>query len=232
MCRSRFCRHFAIYSRAERVKGRRVEVQTKCCCSKVCVWFFHGVSRFPWTHSSGGMTMASHGRKSLPAATQKTTPPSYRRRLGPSDCFLRFFDPFRSGVKLPDLQTLLASLSRPLLSISLQAPTQGISCASKKISWNSISPAFYIIHENWAAGFLAEPGARARTCPCVSRNFILHDRSGSNSNTVITFNAFSLPLRVNACCVFCWLIRATQISNLDLNATKYQIAATVSLINE
>lgn len=67
--------------------------------------------------------MASHGRKSLPAATQKTTPPSCQRRLGPSDCFLtrflRFFDPFRSGVKLPDLQTLSSSS----LSLSQSTPS-------------------------------------------------------------------------------------------------------------
>lgn len=71
------------------------------CVTSRYAFDFSIKSRFPWTHSSGKMTMASHGRKSLPA-TQKTTPPSYqhrrRRRLGPPDCFLRL--PFAFSILL------------------------------------------------------------------------------------------------------------------------------------
>lgn len=50
------------------------------------------------------------------------------------------------------------SLNSPCLSVNpfhSYRRKRGYS-ASQKISWNSISLTFYIIHENWASGFLAE----------------------------------------------------------------------------
>lgn len=143
------------------VRDKSRGADKKVCVTSRYAFDFSMKSRFPWTHSSGEMTMASHGRKSLPT-TQKTTSPSYqhrrRRRLAllivsyafPS--LSRSFSVWRSATW---------SSNSPRLSVNpfhSYRRKRGYS-ASQKISWNSISPTFYIIHENWASGFLAEPFA-------------------------------------------------------------------------
>lgn len=123
---------------------------------EVCVWFFHKVpvpmdalfrendngvprEKKPTSHAENYPSL-------LPASSSASSRPSW---LFPTRS-LRFLDPSRSDVQLPDLQTRLSV--NPFHSYRRKRGS-----ASQKISRNSISPTFYIIHENWASGFLAEP---------------------------------------------------------------------------
>lgn len=129
---------------------------------EVCVWFFHKVP-VPmdalFRENDNGVprekkpTSHAENYPSLLPASSSASRPSW---LFPTR-FLRFFDPSRSDVQLPDLETRLSV--NPFHSYRRK---RGYS-ASQKIFWNSISPTFYIIHEK-TSGFLAEPYAHTSLC--------------------------------------------------------------------